>query len=136
VQRLDKNRTLISFGKVISNDHILAEVINPSGEKIFDLKFADSLGSYRVLYFPSLPWKPDRPVIVKQVSGNGKLHLSTRQSYPGYRWSTGDTTREITVSSPGRYFVYVPTGDGGFIRSEAIILNRAPADRKKNHPGK
>jgi len=36
---------------------------------------------------------------------DGKVRLSSIFSYPSYQWSTGDTTKSITVTNPGTYWL-------------------------------
>ncbi len=40
------------------------------------------------------------------------VHIWTEKEYPGYRWSSGDTTREIVANKGGRYTVTVIDSNG------------------------
>lgn len=48
----------------------------------------------------------------------GSFNISAPQGWQSYRWSTGDTTRSITVTLPGTYYVLV--GNTGFSCPEAF----------------
>lgn len=57
VQRLDHNNTLVCFGKVKTNP-VCFVMIDSAGNKLVQV---DSISAYRVLYYPTLPWKlPDQ----------------------------------------------------------------------------
>ena len=66
---------------------------------------------------------PKTPPITKLNLGNdtaicfGELKIAAPSGWESYRWSTGETTREITVKKAGIY--YVLTGNTGFSCPEA-----------------
>jgi hypothetical protein len=54
--------------------------------------------------------------------------LDAGDGYAGYRWSTGDTTRIVTVSNPGPYFVDVMAHGGCWGRSDTIVVRQEMAE--------
>lgn len=91
---------------------------------LMEFFFNDPLGfTYRAHYESSLPFALNRSVISVSNAPRGRLLLDAGV-HSGYRWSTGQTTRFITVSpgsSPEDYFCYVPYGDG-FLSSEILTI--------------
>ncbi|MBK7183238.1 MAG: aryl-sulfate sulfotransferase [Bacteroidetes bacterium] len=55
VQRHANGNTLINYGWY-RGSNTLFTVVNPSGAKVFELSFPDSLRSYRSFYYPTLPF--------------------------------------------------------------------------------
>lgn len=121
-QRLKNGNTLINFGK-IQNGHpnIIFEEVNKKGKVIFSLSHSDTMGSYRAFHYKELPKNIKLPEIVKNKQ-NGQLLLTLKNKYQSYLWSNGATSNEITVDKPGVYFVYVSTGNGGFLSSRKITI--------------
>jgi hypothetical protein len=120
VQRLANGNTLVNYGNT-PNSNIMFNVVDPAGNKIFELTFDDTLRSYRAFNYPQLPWTLSRPVITCSMSGN-QLLLDAG-NYAGYQWSTGDSTQIIAVNTPGTYAVFVPDGHGGFISSDFLVIS-------------
>jgi len=130
VQRLKNGNTLVNFGRVLNDsNNILFEVIKSSGEKVFDIRFADTLVTYRGFYYPSLPWKLDRPEIKYYRSGKDH-YLDAGSGHSSYRWPNGDTTQTIKITTAGNYYVYVPKGEGGFISSQIFTVSDKLYKRK------
>ncbi|MEO5570735.1 MAG: aryl-sulfate sulfotransferase [Bacteroidia bacterium] len=122
VQRLENSKTLVNFGNVLSGT-IGFVVVDSAGSKIFQL---DGVTSYRVFYYPSLPWQLHRPQ-VNSFDSLGVTWLDAGAGYASYRWSNGNTTRKISTGTvQDTLFVYVPYGQGGFISSEKFIVNGIP----------
>ena len=63
-ERIGKHNLLICYGRTDRSD-VMFNVVNTSGAKLFEVTFEDSLKSYRIFYFPSLPRKLKRPAIHK-----------------------------------------------------------------------
>ncbi len=63
VQRHANGNTLINYGWY-RGSNTLFTVVNPSGAKVFELSFPDSLRSYRSFYYPTLPFELTRPTIL------------------------------------------------------------------------
>lgn len=71
-----------------------------------------------------IPAANSRPVIIP----GGSLRLCEGDTvdldagaHAAYRWSTGDTTRHITVRGAGSFTVDVPDGQGGWLTSEPVV---------------
>lgn len=130
VQRLEDGNTLINFGGV--NNDIVFFVVDALGNKLFQLSSPDHLDSYRSFYYPSLPWKINRPEIIC-FDSLGVTYLKTKQSYASYQWSDSSTKAVIPVKKGvSSYSVFVPYGEGGFISSEKFVVNESsiPCRRK------
>jgi hypothetical protein len=54
--------------------------------------------------------------------------LDAGDGYADYRWSTGDTSRIVTVSDPGPYFVDVMAYGGCWGRSDTIVVRQEMVD--------
>lgn len=118
-QRLDNGNTLINYG-LLTDANLVFNVVNPAGDKAFELSFDDSLTSYRSFYYPALPWQINRPG-TNCYQNNGQYFLEAENGHESYLWSTGDTTQTIGVSTAGTYFVFVPKGEG-FVSSEPFVV--------------
>lgn len=130
-QRLANGNSLINFGQA-KNDNITFEVVDSMGQKVFDLKFRDTIGTYRAFYFPFIPVKFNR-LTIKQFKVGNILFLDAGKGHSSYIWSTGDTTQIIKVAKPGSYFVYVPFNKSSFVSSEILdIKNLHFRKRDKN----
>lgn len=121
VQRLNNGNTLIDYGN-LNNLNLMFNVVDSSGNKIFETVFDDTLSSYRVYNYPSLPWQLRRPQIYCYRQNN-QLYLDAGSGYSSYLWSTGETTESIAVNSADTFYVFVPIGSGGFISSEKYIVS-------------
>jgi hypothetical protein len=115
-QRLKNGNSLVNFG-IVSSQNLCFQVFDPQGKVVFDLQFKDTLRTYRAFFYPALPWDLHRPLISCSATG-GTAVLDAGGEYAGYQWSNGATSRTISVSDTGTYSVWVPKGNGGFIRSE------------------
>jgi hypothetical protein len=120
VQRLSNGNTLIDFG-ITTLENRVFDVVDSSGNKIFELEFADTLRSYRVFNF-NLPWQLPRPQITCAVISN-QAYLDAGSGYASYLWSNGATTQTIPVTTADTFSVWVPVGVGGFIRSDFFIVS-------------
>jgi len=120
VQRLDNGNTVIGWGG-LRNANVTFNCVKPDGNLILEMRFPDSLITYRAFNYPALPFKLNRPVISCGHSG-GNYYLSAPSGYTSYKWSTGDTTITIPLTAPGTYNVFVPYGTGGYISSEIVKI--------------
>ena len=116
-QRLSQNSTLISYG-VCKRVNTVFNLVNSSGTKLFELSFKDTLFTYRAFEYPGLPWNLKRPEI-RSYKKDGKIYLEAKTYYSRYYWSTGERSRVIEIKSPGKYQVFIPAGEGGYISSPA-----------------
>lgn len=124
VQRLDNGNTLVNYG-LLTNANLVFNVVDPAGNKAFEISFDDSLTSYRSFYYPALPWQLRRPAI-HCIQSNGQYFLEAESGHDSYQWSNGSTAQNIPVSTAGTYFVFVPEGQG-FVSSEPFVITD-PAD--------
>ena len=120
LQTLPNGNRLINYG-TSDRSATLFNVIQDSGNKIFEFAFTDTACSYRAYNYPALPWQLKRP----ELSGhkkNGKLYLDAGAGYSDYLWSTGETTRTIEVNKTGTYFAYSSMGPGRFVASLPVTI--------------
>lgn len=122
VLRINNSNTLINYGKR-NNSNVMFNVIDTKGNKKFEIRFIDSLRTYRAFYYSELPFKLKRPIITC-FKKQGLTYLDGGDGYSNYNWSSGQTTRIIEVKKPGKYQVFVPIGDGGFISSPCIVIDQ------------
>lgn len=134
-QRLANGNSLVNFGQA-KNENITFEVVDSLGEKVFDLKFRDTIGTYRAFYFPSIPVKFKR-LQIKQFRVGNTIYLDAGKGHSSYIWSTGDTMQIIKVLKPGKYFAYVPYQKGSFVSSEIYqVYAITPGSKKSKMNGK
>jgi hypothetical protein len=122
VQRLKNGNTLIDYG-LLSKNRVIFSVVDPAGNKTFELWFIDSLISYRAFNYEHLPWQLKTPIITCQKDTLGNFFLNAGPGYSGYKWSDGDTTELAKISKADTLSVFVPYGYGGYIRSEPFVVS-------------
>ncbi|MDG1477087.1 MAG: aryl-sulfate sulfotransferase [Vicingaceae bacterium] len=83
--------------------------------EVMEVDLVDGFASYRAIK-SDIPWEINRPII---TCNQNTMELSTLNAHPSYYWSTGDTTASITITSPGKYQVWITAGDG-FLSSESF----------------
>jgi hypothetical protein len=120
VQVLNDGSVLVNYGK-IEGRNITFEHVTQDDKPVFNIRFRDTLATYRAHYYPKSLLKLERPQIEARASG-GKVKLSTA-GQPGLRWSSGETTQEVVVSKPGIYFVECDARDGGKVVSDRIRID-------------
>ncbi|HMT28296.1 MAG TPA: aryl-sulfate sulfotransferase [Bacteroidia bacterium] len=96
--------------------------VDEIGNKVLEISFDDTLWSYRSFHYDTLPWNLNRPVITC-VFDNGQYYLDAGAGYANYLWSDGSSTQTIPVATLDTFWVFVPKGNGGFIRSEKFIVD-------------
>jgi hypothetical protein len=119
-QRLTNGNTVVDYGNT-PHSNIMFNVVDPAGNKIFELTFHDTLRSYRAFNYLTLPWSLTRPQISCYMVSS-QLYLDAGSGYGRYLWSTGDTTQVIAVTAADTFSVFVPNGHGGFISSDFIAI--------------
>jgi hypothetical protein len=129
VQRLPNENTLINYGRN-DNSEIIFNVVNPQGEKIFELASRDTLKNYRTHNYLKLPFACVQPKI-KVETKNGQSFLFCEKDYDKYLWSNGQVQKKIPIFENGFYTLFVPCGNGGFIASEAVYIDIADLKSKK-----
>lgn len=113
---LPNDNVLVSWGGVFPEDSTTdATEFAPDGSIAMEIDFDGGYFSYRA-HKEVLPWELVRPML---TCDDGLQTLSAPAGHASYWWNTGETTREITVTSTGRYQVWVDHGIG-FIGSEPV----------------
>ncbi len=120
-QVLPDGKLLISYGD-LSPDRIVFNVVDSSDNKIFEIMFPDSQITYRSYNFETLPWSLNQPTLHCFNDSSGAFYIGTDSSFSSYLWSNGDTTSTVPVTGMDTIYVFVPRGDGGFIRSENYVV--------------
>ncbi len=118
-QRVIGSRKLINYGNRSYGD-LGFSFIDSLNNPISEMTFSDSSASYRVFFYPTLPWSFHRPQLSCYLQGSN-YYLATSSPYNSYSWSTGETTASIQITAPGTYYVFVPYGEG-FISSESFEI--------------
>ena len=70
--------------------------------------------------------KPNITATSNKLCKGGFVLLSAPIGYTKYRWNTGDTTREITVTKEGEYYVWVQDAGDCVGTSDKIIISEVP----------
>ena len=109
VQWINDNLMLIGWGYVFRPQPTFS-LVNRQGEVLTKLFFEDGYVTYRV-QAADLPFALPRPYLSSEVGEDG-VTISAPEGYSSYVWSTGDTTRTITVTTNGTYQAWVPHGIG------------------------
>jgi len=122
VQRLDKNRTLVNYGKS-DQANVLFNVVTSSGKKLFELTAMDTVANYRAFAYTRFPWKIKRPEI-KSYTKNGELYLDAGKGFEIYNWSDGQNGQVIKPSKSGTYIVYADLKQGGTLVSKKFIVKK------------
>lgn len=121
MRRLETGSNLLGWGR-LNNSNSAFTCVKTNGDLIMDIKFVDSLFSYRAFNFPSLPWQLNRPAVTCRDS-LGSYYLDAPAGHASYLWNTGSTTRSIPITAVDTYYVFVPYGQAGYISSERVIVN-------------
>lgn len=119
-QRLPNGNSLLNYGTLNNLNHVF-NVVKPTGAKVFEIVFTDTLRSYRSFNYPILPWDLKRPVINCATSGTQTL-LDAGSGHTSYLWNTGATTQTILATNTGTFSVFVSKGQGGFISAPTFTL--------------
>lgn len=98
-----------------------ASLIDDQDDILSEFFFDDSIMVYRMLFDMDLDLP--RPEITCVDTGNG--YELTVSSASNYKWSTGETTQSIPVTTAGTYQVWIPFGEGfiGSLPFEVINPN-------------
>lgn len=121
VQRLNDGGALIGWG-AITPDNALFTTYAEDGTQVNELRFVDTLVTYRANYFEELPFTMPRPGISCSLDA-GQYVLTADAGWPSYLWSTGATTASINASSGDTVWVEVPVLPGsGRLRSVPVVV--------------
>lgn len=128
-QRLANGNTLVNFGQILDfTSCTMFTVVDPNGKSVFDLTFADTLGTYRAFFYPGEPLQLPRPQVSCKWEDEGfQLSVDCNNSCC---WSTGENSNSILVTKPGTYYVLVPFLSGGYIGSVPVTITAEMIRRK------
>ena len=138
-QYISNGNHLIDYG--FTNAGPWMVVVKPDKSLVMELSYPDGYISYRAFNYPELPWLLNRPAVNCERTGDN-YYLVAESGHSSYKWSTGETSQRILITSAGNYWVFVPYGDG-FISSEIITVTDplhpcipvGMADEKPAQPG-
>jgi hypothetical protein len=122
VQSLPNNLMLINYGKIEKgNANITFEIVDKTSNKqIAEVYFEDTLGTYKTLYYPTLPFKLlKEKIIVTKKEGINTLSLTNKHAH--YIWNTGETTASISTHKKGEFVVYYSDDANRFFSSSIVI---------------
>ena len=108
-QWINDDLVLIGWGYVFRPSPTFS-LVNRAGDALAKLYFEDEYITYRV-QAAAFPFDLPRPYLSSEVVEGG-ITLSAPEGYSAYVWSTGETTRSITVTENGTYQAWVPHGIG------------------------
>lgn len=113
-------RHLINYGLNYRPDPSFV-LVDDGGARLSELFFQDSVMSYRAALADLPLGNAQRPQIFCTQQG-GLVTLSGPPGHTTYAWSTGETTAEITVQTPGEYQLWVNYGSG-MLGSEPVVID-------------
>ncbi len=123
--RMPNGNSLVNWGAGYApgfmND---LEEVDANGNLVSEFNWPQDYFTYRA-YKQTPTWNIEmqRPIINCDTTG-GTTSLSVASSHRAYLWNTGDTTRNITITSPGEYYVMVSDSDGrGYFGSKLKVIN-------------
>lgn len=120
VQRLSDGNTLIDWG-FLSPDNAVFTVYGLDSNRVRELRFLDTLSSYRSYYFDTLPFTLHRPGITCAQVDSG-YQLTAEDGWQVYAWSNGDTGQVTMAGLFDTVYVEVRFGQpNGWLRSEPFI---------------
>ena len=120
-QHMPNGNALVNYGQVAFGN-VCFVVIDSTGSKVCELIFPDTLSSYRSFNFQDLPWTFPRTTITC-IDSAGTFYLDGGAGHASYLWSDGSTSRYLQITATDTFSVFVPFGDGGFLRSEKFIVD-------------
>lgn len=121
VQRRADGSTVIGWG-AITPDNVMFSTYAQDGTQLNELRFVDTLSTYRATFFDDLPFTLARPVIACTTSV-GSYQVTADAGWSSYAWSTGATGPSITAALGDTLWVEVPAGPGtGWLRSEPLVV--------------
>jgi len=120
LQRLDDGNTLVGWG-FLSPDNAVFTVYGPDSSRVRELRFLDTLSSYRSYYFDTLPFTLHRPSITCAQVDSG-YQLTADDGWQVYQWSNGDTGQVSMAGLLDTVYVEVRFGQpNGWVRSEPFV---------------
>lgn len=117
VELIDDTTRLISYGKTNKGAiSITCEIVNLKNEVLQQLRFPDTLGSYRTYFYKQLPFTLKHPTLLVIKKGDRYL-VKTEREYKHYIWNNGSTQTELLTAKPGSCYVYVSDDGVNYTRS-------------------
>ncbi|MBL0174030.1 MAG: VWA domain-containing protein [Ignavibacteria bacterium] len=98
-------------------------VTDAHGDTLFTPRFAVVVNP-----LPAAVISPPGPV---RLCGTSSVRLSAGQQHAHYRWSTGETTESIVVSTPGSYTVTVTNSSGCVNTSAPVVVSTSAGPNAK-----
>lgn len=121
VQRLPNGGAVIGWG-AITPDNAVFTTYAEDGSQVNELRFVDTLVTYRANYFEEMPFIMPRPVIICTFIA-GQYQLTADSGWPSYQWSTGAIGATITAQAGDTVWVEVPVLPGtGRLRSVPVVV--------------
>jgi Arylsulfotransferase (ASST) len=113
---------LLGFGRVqnLSPNYTCA-LADKNQNTVVTISFGDTLCSYRVFRYDTLPFKWVQPKL-KLVDSPTGWYLTTEKNEI-VRWNNGETAYSFAINKPGIYYAYVYTGTSGMIRTESFTVS-------------
>lgn len=121
MQRLPDGGALIGWG-AITPDNVTFSRYAEDGSLLSELRFVDTLVTYRATYSEELTFSMPRPVVTCSYV-SGEYVLSVDAGWASYQWSNGATTASITAQAGDTLWVEVPAAQtNGRLRSVPVIV--------------
>lgn len=121
MQRLADGNSLINWGFLSPNNAVFT-VYGPDSSRVRELRFLDTLSSYRSYYFDTLPFTLVRPGITCMPVDSG-YQLTAADGWQTYQWSNGDMGQVTTAGLLDTVYVEVRFGQpNGWVRSEPFVV--------------
>ncbi|MEI6883588.1 MAG: aryl-sulfate sulfotransferase [Bacteroidota bacterium] len=119
-QALPNGNHLVDFG-AIPEGYPWFVLVKPDKSVAMEISQTGSYTSYRAFNYDTLPWALPRPLVECYKSGKDYF-LEAEPGHPEYLWSTGATTQSIQITAAGKYWVYVPLGEG-YLSSKQFVVS-------------
>jgi len=120
-QRLPGRNALISYGRN-PKSKLVFNAVYPNGRTFFEVSSNDSVCTYRAANYQKLPAPLPQPEIGLQQGADNTLTLTAPEGFSNYFWSTGETSRSISIHKNGLYTVSVPFGPGAYLYSKPMEI--------------
>ncbi|MCB9184353.1 MAG: aryl-sulfate sulfotransferase [Flavobacteriales bacterium] len=121
MQRLPNGGAVIGWG-AITPDNAVFTTYAEDGAQVNELRFVDTLVTYRATYFEELPFAMPRPGVTCSYTA-GEYVLAADAGWPSYQWSNGATTASITAQVGDTLWVEVPAAQtNGRLRSVPYVV--------------
>lgn len=119
-QVLANGNRLVNFG-FVEPEYPMTVIIDNAKSLIMEIYGPEKFANYRAFHYPDLPWDLKQPEITCRQSGN-EFFLEAEPGHSLYQWSNGMNTQSIPITKTGKYQVFVPKGNGGYIGSKVVNI--------------